>query len=322
MSSADTVNTSNTACPDVLVLGEPLVEVSTTEPFRDGASVRLAFSGDALNAAAAAAAAGAHTALLARVPDDELGDALVAKVTELGIDAGTVIRVPGQHGVYFTHSDPSGRRQFAYARSGSAGSALRPEDVTGAVEGAGVVLSSGITAAVSESAAATVLHAAERARRFVYDPNYRPRLTSAQEAAATLRRIAPLAELVTPSWPDEAWSLLGLSTEATPHDAVAATRALGASAVALTRGSDGVLVGTATGAVDVPAPPPPRVVDQTGAGDVFAGTVAARLALGDDLLGAVRLGTAAASLSVQGRGGTGFLPTLAQSRAAVEEVRV
>jgi len=311
----------STVSPDVLVLGEPLVEVSASEPFRDGATVRLAFSGDALNAAAAAAAAGAHTALLARVPDDELGDALVARVTELGIDTGAVIRVPGQHGVYFTHSDPSGRRQFAYARSGSAGSTLCPDDVAAVVEDAGVVLAGGITAAVSESAAAAVLHAAERARRFVYDPNFRPRLTSAEKAVATLRRVAPLAELVTPSWPEEARTLLGLAADATPHAAVAAARALGAAAVALTRGSDGVLVGTAAEVVAVPAAPPPRVVDQTGAGDVFAGTVAARLALGDELLDAVRLGTAAASLSVQGRGGTGFLPTLAQSRAAVEETR-
>ncbi|EIE98957.1 PfkB family carbohydrate kinase [Saccharomonospora glauca] len=311
----------STVSPDVLVLGEPLVEVSTSEPFRDGATVRLAFSGDALNAAAAAAAAGARTALLARVPDDELGDALVARVSELGIDTETVIRVPGQHGVYFTHSDPSGRRQFAYARSGSAGSTLCPDDVAAVVENAGVVLASGITAAVSESAAAAVLYAAEHARRFVYDPNFRPRLTSAEEAAATLRRVAPLAELVTPSWPDEARTLLGLAADATPHAAVSATRALGASTVAVTRGSGGVLVGTATEAVDVPAVPPPRVVDQTGAGDVFAGTVAARLACGDELLAAVRLGAAAASLSVQGRGGTGFLPTLAQSRAAAKEAR-
>ncbi|MDT4948456.1 MAG: hypothetical protein QOJ37_1051, partial [Pseudonocardiales bacterium] len=39
---------------------------------------------------------------------------------------------------------------------------------------------------------------------------------------------------------------------------------------------------------------------QLGAGDVFVGTVAARLALGDDLLAAARLGTAAASLSLAG----------------------
>ena len=37
---ADTASAETTPRPDVLVLGEPLVEVSTTEPFRDGAAVR------------------------------------------------------------------------------------------------------------------------------------------------------------------------------------------------------------------------------------------------------------------------------------------
>jgi 2-dehydro-3-deoxygluconokinase len=43
--------------------------------------------------------------------------------------------------------------------------------------------------------------------------------------------------------------------------------------------------------------------------------VAARLALGDDLLAAARLGTAAASLSLAGAGGTGVVPSLAETRA-------
>ncbi|MBM0236552.1 hypothetical protein JNW88_04135 [Micromonospora sp. ATA32] len=70
--------------PDVLVLGEVLVELTALEPLRDGTQLRLGFSGDALNAAAAAAAAGAHTCLLARVPDDELGDELVGRVARSG----------------------------------------------------------------------------------------------------------------------------------------------------------------------------------------------------------------------------------------------
>jgi 2-dehydro-3-deoxygluconokinase len=43
--------------------------------------------------------------------------------------------------------------------------------------------------------------------------------------------------------------------------------------------------------------------------------VAARLALGDPLVTAVRLGAAAASLSLSGHGGTGYLPPLAQTQA-------
>ncbi|PXY22569.1 PfkB family carbohydrate kinase [Prauserella muralis] len=301
---------------DVLVLGEPLVELSAAEPLRNDTLVRLRFSGDALNAAAAAAAAGARTALLARVPDDELGDGLVARIAELGIDTGALVRVPGQHGVYLTHIDPEGKRQFAYARSGSAGSQLCPGDVTEElVAGSAVVLASGIAAAVSPTAHAAVLRAAALARRFVYDPNFRPRLTDAASAARTLRELAPRAELVTPSWPEEARRLLGLAERASPRDAVAAVRALGAPAVALTRGAQGVLIDTGAGVAELPAVPAREVVDQTGAGDVFTGTVAARLALGDGLLDAARLGTAAAALSVRGQGGTGYVPTLAETRS-------
>ena len=65
----------------------------------------------------------------------------------------------------------------------------------------------------------------------------------------------------------------------------------------------------------VPAVPAPTVTDQTGAGDVFAGTLAGRLALGDTLRQAARLAAAAASLSLAGQGGTGYIPELAQTRA-------
>ncbi len=298
-----------------VVLGEVLVELSSTEPMAAGGALRLGFSGDALNAAAAAAAAGARTVLVARVPDDELGDALAAHVTGLGIDPVGLRRVPGQHGVYFSHADPAGRRQFVYVRRGSAGSGLSPADLDADLLRGAVVLAGGIACAISADAAAAVRRAAELAGTFVYDPNYRPRLTTADAAARTLRALAPHAALVTPSWPDEAAALLGPDAGADPAVAVDRLRAWGATDVALTCGDRGVLVTGPDSLRTVSAPPAPRVVDQTGAGDSFAGTVAGRLARGDDPGTAVRLGVAAASLSVQGQGGTGFVPTLDQTRA-------
>ena len=56
-------------------------------------------------------------------------------------------------------------------------------------------------------------------------------------------------------------------------------------------------------------------MDQTGAGDAFVGTLTARMILGDGLAEAARYGAAAASLVVGGKGGTGFIPTLEQTRA-------
>jgi 2-dehydro-3-deoxygluconokinase len=302
----------------VVVLGEILVELSSTRPLGDGAELRLGFSGDALNTAAASAAAGARTALVARVPDDELGDQLLARVAALGIDTSRVVRAPGQHGMYLTHADPDGERQFVYVRRGSVGSTLAPEDLDDELlGGAQVVVASGVACAVSDSAAAAVLHAATRARRFVYDPNFRPRLTGADRAGEVLRRLAPLCEVVTPSWPGEVEQLLQLAPGTPPEVALAAVCELGSVGVVLTRGPRGALVAAAGRVTAVPGVPASEVVDQTGAGDCLTGTLAARLALGDGLVEAVRLGTAAASLSVRGRGGTGHVPTLEETRAAL-----
>lgn len=297
---------------DVIVLGEPLVEIATLAAIGPGVPATIGVSGDAMNSAAAAAAAGASVALVARITDDELGDVVAARVRALGVDDALLHRVSGQQGMYLVHSDPSGQRQFHYARTGSAGSGLSADDLPdGVVEAAGAVLGSGITGAVSASARGTLLAAARRARRFVYDPNFRPRLTTPEPAAALLTELAPLAALVTPSAPTETAALLGVED---PVAAAVRCRELGARAVAVTCGSSGVLVDNGD-RTWVPAVPAPVVVDQTGAGDVFAGTVAARLALGDPLRHAVLLGAAAASLSVGGQGGTGHIAGVAEIRA-------
>jgi 2-dehydro-3-deoxygluconokinase len=298
---------------DVIALGEPLVEVATGEPFAHGVPATLGVSGDVVNAAAAAAAAGARVAIIARVATGELGDAVVARIRALGIDDALVQRVRGQQGVYLLHSDPSGQRQFSYARAGSVGSTLSPADLDAdALAAAGAVLASGITTALSTSAHDAVLAAARLTPRFVYDPNFRPRLTTSAAAAAVLAEVAPLAALLTPSSPAETGALLGTGD---PAAAVVRLRELGAGAVAVTCGDRGVHVSPGTGPDRFqPAVPAPAVIDQTGAGDVFAGTVTARLALGDTLDDAVRLGAAAASLAVGGQGGTGFIADLQEVR--------
>ena len=298
---------------DVVVLGEVLIELSSTEPFGDGIPMRLGFSGDALNSAAAAAAAGARVALLTNVANDEIGDILVGRVAELGIDTALVRRVAGQNGAYFVHADPSGAREFVYTRRGSAASQLSAADVHAAgLSSVAVVLASGITCALSDSAAGAVRAAATGAARFVYDPNFRPRLTDATTAARHLRQLASYAALVTPSWPHECDALLGARS---PQHAAESVRAMGARAVAVTCGGDGVWLDDGESARHVPAVPPPAIVDQTGAGDVFAGTVAARIALGDDLRAAATLGAASSSLALGSPGGCSALATLDESRA-------
>ncbi len=290
---------------DVVVLGEVLLEVGTEQPFGHGVPAQLQVSGDALNVAAAAAAAGARVGLVSVLTDDELGEAIRRRVEELGISTELLRTRRGQQGVYLVHSDPRGEREFAYARTGSVGSTLSPEDLDPDVlAAAGAVVSGGITCAVSASARAAVTAAAQTAARFVYDPNYRPRLTSAAQARGDLLDLVPLAALVTPSCPGETTALT----------AGRRLREFGAGAVAVTCGARGVQLVDGDADPWIDAVPAPSVVDQTGAGDAFVGTLTARWVLGDGLATAARYGVAAAPLVVGGRGGTGLVPTFAQTR--------
>jgi ribokinase len=95
-------------------------------------------------------------------------------------------------------------------------------------------------------------------------------------------------------------------------------RERGAAAVVTTLGEAGALVTDVDGrATEVPAPPAPEVVDTTGAGDAFAGVLAARLAAGDLLPEAARWAAAAGSLAVRAAGAQGSYPDLEAIRAAL-----
>jgi 2-dehydro-3-deoxygluconokinase len=88
---------------------------------------------------------------------------------------------------------------------------------------------------------------------------------------------------------------------------------LGPQVVALTLGAGGVLVATADRRESIP-PRPARVVDATGAGDVFDGAFLAEyLRLGDPFA-AARYANVAAALSTEGYGAVAPIPR----RAAVE----
>jgi 2-dehydro-3-deoxygluconokinase len=303
---------------DLIVVGEPLLEFAGTEPLTSASTFTLSFSGDALNACAAAAAAGAKVALVTRLGDDELSDRLVAYLAGLNVGTALIRREAGQTGAYVLGADPGGTRGFAYLRAGSAASRLTPSDLDDAVlAGTGAVLLSGITAAISASAAETVAHAARTVHaaggKVVYDPNFRPRLTSAAAAASFFATIAPHLSVAIPSSPADTTALFGTTD---PAASAAACHALGVPVALITCGSNGTFLSvTPEASVSLPVVPATEIADSTGAGDSFAGTFAARYALGDALLDAARLGMAAASLSLAGVGGTGYVPDLATTRA-------
>jgi 2-dehydro-3-deoxygluconokinase len=209
-------------------------------------------------------------------------------------------------------ADPEGSLEFVYHRDGSAASTLEAADVDiHEVRSSRALLVTGVTSAISASSAGAVDRAtqlvADAGGIVVYDPNFRPKLTTREAARAMLERVAPRASVLTPSCPGDSVPLLGTGD---PEKVARACRKLGAKAAAVTLGADGVLLDDGSGSVHYPALTPPRVVDATGAGDVLAGVVTARLSLGDGLRDAVHLGMAAATLSIAHQGGAGDVPSL------------
>jgi 2-dehydro-3-deoxygluconokinase len=133
-----------------------------------------------------------------------------------------------------------------------------------------------------------------------------------------LLELAPYGWLVTPSYPGETSALLEVDS------AVAAgrrLRELGVENVAVTCGARGVQLHGPGVETWVEAVPAPSVVDQTGAGDAYVGTLTARLVQGDDVTWAAWQAAAAASLVVGAQGGTGHVPPLEETRAHLANAR-
>jgi ribokinase len=116
------------------------------------------------------------------------------------------------------------------------------------------------------------------------------------------------ADILTPNQ-GEARVLLGLEPDdpSDDRDICARLLDLGAATVVLTRGRDGALVVTPGGTETVSAFPV-EVVDSTGAGDAFTGTLAAALAAGRSLSEAARRAAAAGALACTRLGVVPSLP--------------
>ena len=289
---------------DIVALGEPLYELNQQPDGRFLAG----FGGDTSNVAIAAARLGARTAYITRLGGDMFGDAIMELCRNEGVDTSAVVRdADAPTGLYFvTHTDKG--HVFTYRREGSAASRMTPgmlpEEM---IAGASFLHVSGISQAISASAAATVSRAiaiAKTAGRTIsFDTNYRPRLWSPEEAWPVIREAASAAGILKTS-KEDCQTLIGLSD---PEEIARHFQSLGCGIVLVTLGSRGVLVAAGDTIELVPAFPV-DAVDATGAGDAFTGALLCELALGQDLMAAVRFAAAAAALSTLGYGAIAPLP--------------
>lgn len=253
------------AAPGETVLGDRLEHVA---------------GGKGLNQAIAAART-ASCVFVACLGDDEAGEQLTTRLRGAGVDLSHVLRVADPTGRAFIQVTPDGENSIVVMPL--ANHALSPERVTAALDAVrpAVVLAQLEIPMGSVRAAAD--WATDHGARFLLNPSPAQPLPAALLAGCD-PLVLNLAEAST------------LLDEPVAESAVAARRLLEvAPSAVVTAGARGAVVASrADGVMQVPGLAV-HVVDTTGAGDEFAGSLAAALAAGHGLPEAARQANVAAA---------------------------
>ena len=282
--------------PDVVVVGSANVDLvlPVQRIPRPGETVLAGVmtrgpGGKGANQAVASARAGARTAMVAALGDDEGGALLREALGSSGVDLSLVSLTSTPTGTAIIAVDHSGENSIVVA-PGANGELTLSEAAASVVRAAKIVLSQ------LEIPFPTVQAAAAASSYFI--------LNAAPAAELPDELLADVDLLVVNQ--TEAEAIAGADRSALLKKVPAAVVTLGAAgAVILTRGDD---------EIEVPGVPV-DVVDTTAAGDTFCGVLAATLAAStaeaitaSDLTNAVRRANVAASLSVQVAGAISSVP--------------
>ncbi|RZQ65040.1 ribokinase [Amycolatopsis suaedae] len=285
---------------ELLVVGSANVDLVVETQRRPGAGetvlggdTRVLPGGKGANTAVAAAKLGAGTALYGAVGSDEYGELLLDSLGEAGVDTSLVEMTYRPTGIAYITVTPDGENSILV--SPGANNTVEPDRLTDALPGAKVLVASmEIPRATVERA---VLDAAAAGVRTIL--NLSPVARVSGEALAAL-------DILLVNEHEAKWLLDG-------GDDLTALLSLGPSAAVVTLGARGALVVESTGTTELEAL---RVeaVDTTGAGDAFAGALAAGLAREVGLVQAAREATWVSAYSVTRAGAQPSYPWATELR--------
>jgi 2-dehydro-3-deoxygluconokinase len=286
--------------PDVMALGETMLSLIAVDgTLVEASTFRATHGGAESNTCVWFTRRRMRAALVSRLGADLAGDRVIAGLERSGVDVRWVRRDPDRPTGLMLR-DTAGT--VRYWRTGSAASALEPEDLDDApVADARSVLVSGITPLLGPGPHRTAIAFLDRAHGLrAVDPHVRPGLWGSDRAAELVRPLVERCHVVL-GGAAELTTVLAVEGE-TPDDDEALARltsTIGPTEVVLKRGANGAAALAPDGSWHVHRPPPVADVDPVGAGDAFnAAYLAVRLGGGDvpDALAAgAAIGAAAAS---------------------------
>lgn len=317
---------------DVVALGELLIDFTHQGSGEDGYPIMAAHPGGApANYLAALAKYDKKTAFLGKVGNDRFGRQLAETLEKAGIDTvGLTISKDFFTTLAFVTLDAQGDREFSFARKPGADTQLDFDELKLSMIDETKVFHFGTLSLTDQPSRGTTYKAVEYAREkgklISFDPNLRPPLwTNLDDAKEQMLWGLMKADVVKIS-DEEAMFLFGLEPEAASEKII---RDFGVKLVYVTCGAKGCHYMTETARGYTPSLDGIKVVDTTGAGDIFGGSaMSALLDTGkaveelseSELEKIVRFASAAAGLSTTKAGGISSVPDKGAVMAAVGKI--
>jgi 2-dehydro-3-deoxygluconokinase len=274
---------------DLVTFGEGLIRMSplTGGPAPHAANLAGYVGGAELNTAVAAARLGIAAGWISRLPDTAPGRFIEGVARVHGVDARIEWTAKGRTGLYYLAPGAAPRQSsVVYDRAGSSFSEIAPGmmDWASLLRGARWFHVTGITPALSDSAAAVALEALQAARdaglTVSYDVNFRVKLWNAFRARAVQEPLMRFVDLLVVSEEDArtVFDAPGSSAEELARS-LAKRYELRTVAVTVRDSADGLgAVVVANGVTHIAPRHDVEVVERVGTGDAFtAGLIVSRL---------------------------------------------
>lgn len=262
---------------NILVMGELLIDFIPCEKGRalkDVDNFQRATGGAPGNVAAAISKLGGHSIMISKLGYDAFGDHIVENLNRAGVDTKYVFRTnEAKTALAFVSLDKEGNRDFSFYRNPSADLFLSPDDITEDMFDNCSVFHFGSVDLVDYPVKKAHKRAIEIAKAkgitVSFDPNIRLPLWDSPEACqAAVREFLPYADIVKIS-DNELEFITGKDD---PAEAAKLLFENGCKFFMYTKGNDGAEAFTKNVHVSMPCFPV-EVVDTTGAGDSFMGSM-------------------------------------------------
>ena len=305
---------------DVVALGELLIDFTCQSVDGDGYPTMAAHPGGApANFLAALSKFGAKTALLGKVGTDAFGKLLTATLQSAGIETSGLIATNDVFTTLaFVTLDETGNREFSFARKPGADTGICFEELSVQLIDDAKVFHFGTLSLTDEPARSAtyqaVAYAKSKGKLITYDPNLRkPLWKDLDMAKEQLLWGLSQADVVKIS-DEEVEFLFNLGVEAGAAHILAN---YGVKLVFVTCGADGCYFQNANACGHIPGLKNIKVIDTTGAGDIFGGSAVWKLLqIGKspeelnkaELEEVVRFACTAAGLSTTHAGGISSVP--------------